>query len=222
MLSTLTPGAAAGELPAFETVFPVAPEDESALGARPVFQIGITGVEDAELRRMRCRITLTRETETEPAYVFDQERRRSGWAVAGDGRLLFRPPRPLADGEYRWQVEAWNGVEWSPGAARRLRVDTVPPAEVDGLILEFDEASRQLRLRWDPVATDRDGGTEYVARYRVYRYERDPRLPRVRPFEIGVVETPEFIDRDPQLLNPAILFYTIAAEDEAGNLAERR
>ena len=167
---------------------------------------------------MRFRIALSKDGFASETHTFDQRKRTGGW-VPGDGcELIFRPPRPLADGSYEWRAWAWNGVEWvGGGPPRKLRVDTVAAAEIAELRMTWDADLRTVWLRWDPVTVDLNGDAEYVVGYHVYRYARGPDLPRVRPFEIGFVETPEFVDVDP---DPAseILYYKIAAEDAAGNV----
>jgi hypothetical protein len=204
--------------PEFESVYPLRPADQVVAGARPVFGIGYSGLDESELRRMRFRLTLTRVGSRDETYDFDQRKRRSGWIPGEPGEMLFRPPWPLADGSYRWEAWAWDGVRWVDGGeARRIRVDTVPPAEVAGLRASYDAERKSMRLTWEPVTLDRDGAPEFVTRYRVYRYTRGPQLPRVRPFEIGTTETPSFVDEGP-LPDVRLVVYKIAAEDEAGNV----
>lgn len=205
--------------PAFERVFPLRPADEAVAGARPVFGIGYAGLDEPDLRRMRFRLTLTELGSQDETYEFDQRKRKSGWLPGEEGEMLFRPPWPLADGTYRWQAWAWDGLRWVEGGPpRRIRIDTVPPAEVEGLRASYDAARRAMLLEWQPVTLDRDGGPEFVTRYRVYRSARGPRLPRVQPFEIGVTYTPSFVDEGP-LPDARLVVYQVAAEDEAGNVA---
>jgi len=206
------------EVPAFDAVFPLLPDDGAVSGSRPVFHLGYRGVAADASRHMRFRLALSEDGFASETWVFDQRQRRSGWVAGDEGEMLFRPPRPLPDGRYRWRVWAWNGVEWvGGGETRELRVDTVPPAEVEGLQVAYDPASRTVRLRWMPVTVDRDGAPEYVTRYHVYRYQRGPAFPRARPFLIGVTEIPEFVDTDPAA-EVALLYYKVAAEDAGGNV----
>jgi hypothetical protein len=156
------------------------------------------------------------------AYVFDQRESKAGWLPGESGSVLFRPRRPLADGVYEWKVALWNGLTWNEGpAARKLRVDTVPPAPVPGLRLEWNPADSTLRLSWEPVFLDRDGGAEFVARYHVYRYTHGPPYPVVRALRVG--STPEHAWTGQETATePGLVLYRVTAEDEAGNEALRR
>ena len=206
----------------FEAIYPVAPRDGSVLGARPLFQVGYRGVAERDERNLRFRIALSRDGFASEEHVFDQRARRSGWLPGDDGKMIFRPPRPLPDGQYEWRVWAWDGMAWIRGnGAFRLRIDTVPPADVEGLRVWVDPTGSALRLRWEPVTLDQLGGAEFVPRYHVYRYEKRREFPVVRLFEIGVAETPEFTDDD-WTDNPSpILYYRVVAEDQAGNIAKQ-
>jgi hypothetical protein len=196
----------------------VAPDDEAVTGARPVFIVGYSGVAPGDERRLRFRIELAAEAREGKDYRFDQRRSRSGWLPGDVDEVQFRPPRPLADGAYRWDVAVWDGVAWSPaGTPRRLRVDSVAPAWVDSLRVELEPDGTRVRLTWKPVTADLAGAPEFVARYHVYRFELGPQQPLVRPYRIGTVETPGFVDERPPA-DRAILFYRIAAEDHAGNV----
>lgn len=207
--------------PHFEELRALVPDDGAAVGSRPVFQLAFEGVDPREARRLRFRLVLKRAGSADESYVFDQRERRSGWLVNGDGTVVFRPPRPIADGEYVWRFGAWNGFEWvDAGASREIRVDTVPPAAVEGLRLQHDLAANTIRIAWNPVGLDETGAAEYVTGYHVYRYVENPDLPHVRAFEIGFVEVPEFVDRPP-VESGRILYYRIAAEDQAGNVSSR-
>ena len=132
--------------------------------------------------------------------------------------MIYRPRRPLPDGLYRWDVAVWNGVEWSgDGKKFELRVDSIPPASVEGLRAESRQKGRELLLEWDPVTLDREGGPEFVRSYHVYRFERRGRFRRVRSNEIAVVEQPRFVDSQSDVGDAMILFYRVTAEDAAGN-----
>ncbi len=210
------------ELPRFERVYPVAPEEGAVTRERPVFLLGFDGVDPEEERRLRFKLSLEPDGDRSAARIYDQRERRSGWVLGREGQVVFRPPRPVPDGTYHWRAWAWNGVEWvAAGAARSLRVDTVPPAAVEGLEVSLDRTLERLVIEWDPVTLDRDGGPEYVRRYHVHRHELDPRQPPARIYEIGVVESPRFEDRLPTG-DPVIVFYRVSAEDLAGNISGRR
>ncbi|MDZ7369692.1 MAG: FG-GAP-like repeat-containing protein, partial [candidate division KSB1 bacterium] len=50
----------------------------------------------------------------------------------GQGEVSFRVPQALAEGSYRWSVEAFDGLFWSePSPVRRLTVDSTPPQWID-------------------------------------------------------------------------------------------
>jgi hypothetical protein len=213
--------AAGSAAPAFEKLRALSPEADAVVSSRPVFQLQFDAVEPEESRRMRFRIVLTAADSDEKSYVFDQRRRRSGWLATADGTAVFRPPRSIDDGRYAWHFAAWNGVEWVHSIeTRKLRVDSVPPADVEAIQLQHDREGRTVHLTWKPVVLDQDGSAEFVTRYHVYRYSKNPDLPHVRAFEVGVVEIPEFTD-GPTHPDETILFYRIAAEDEAGNVSAR-
>jgi hypothetical protein len=199
-------------------VFPVDPPDRAVVGSRPVFQIGYAGIDERALRRARFRIALSNDRFRSEAYVFDQRSRRSGWAGGAEGRAVYFPRRPIADGAYEWRAWYWNGVEWiGDGATFRLRIDTIPPAEVEDLSLSLDPDRATLSLRWSPVAVDQQGATEYVARYRVYRYTTPPFV-RIPAHEVGVSESERFTLAPREVGEERLIYIVVAAEDEAGNL----
>ena len=201
----------------------MSPEEGAIVGSRPVFHLGYEGSGELRPRGMRFRITLDPAGPDGEAYVFDQRRRHSGWASAGDGLVLYRPRKPLEHGRYRWRVGFWDGVEWIENAGSRgIRVDSVPPADVEGLSVLLDAERGEVRLEWKPVALDRDGRPEFVARYHVYRYERRAFPRGIKALEVGVVVEPRFVDRDPPHNESRILYYRVTAEDQAGNEPDRR
>jgi len=211
------PAAADGPTAAVQKVAPAGPADGAVVGSRPLFEVGYVAAGDPHPRGLRFRIRLERVGGgAGAAIIFDQRRRPSGWIVGEPGRVLYRPVRPLSDGDYRWEPAAWNGVEWlASGRPFAMRVDSVPPAAVSGLrIARLDQS---VVLEWDPVTTDRDGRPEYVARYHVHRSEEGGGFNRSRQHEIGVVEVLRFVDEGPESSSPRILFYRVTAEDEAGN-----
>jgi hypothetical protein len=210
-------------VPAFESVFPLEPADGVTARARPVFTIGYSGADPDEVLDLRFKLSLSQDGFATERYVYDQRARNRGWFIGAEGQILFRPPRPLRDGDYEWRIWVWDGVDWATGGGpRRLRIDTVPPADVERLEARYDAEKDTLTLRWSPVTLDRDGRPEYVTCYHVYRYDRDPSLPPVRVYEIGVVELPEFVDTTPSPEGQDVLFYRVAAEDAAGNVPDRR
>jgi hypothetical protein len=211
-------GLSAAPLAPVDRVWPIAPPDGAVTGPRTVFEIGYGALGDPHPRELRFRIRLDPTREGGRSYVFDQRRRASGWLVGEQGRVLYRPRKALDDGEYRWQVGAWNGVEWVESPDRHaIRIDSVPPGDVDGLQVKLDREAGHAILEWPPVTLDRDGRPEFVQRYHVYRYERGGPFRRVRVMEIAVVEQPRFVDIGVATRGERILYYQVTAEDEAGN-----
>lgn len=211
---TTTLPAVAG--PEISRCFPVLPPDGAVVGPRPVFQLGYESLEDPHPRKLRFRIRLDPQGPDRATLVFDQRERRSGWLVGEPGHMIYRPRRPLPDGRYRWDVAVWNGVEWSAGGKKfDLRVDSIPPASVEGLRVELRQDGEELLLEWEPVTLDRNGAPEFVTRYHVYRFTRRGLFRRVRSSKIAVVEQPRFVATD--VGDRTILFYRITAEDVAGN-----
>jgi hypothetical protein len=199
-------------------VFPLLPADGAVTGARPLFQIGYEGIDEADLRRARFRIELSEDRFRSRSLLFDQRERSSGWSAGEDGRFNFRPPKPLEDGSYEWRVSLWNGTSWSGGdRAHSLRIDTIPPAPVASLRLEQIDGGKAIRLSWKPVVLDLDGRAEYVSRYHVYRYRGSPPFPLTAAYEIAVTEGMSL-----EVESDADSFYRVTAEDEAGNETGRR
>ena len=211
-------------LPAQEglRVFPDRPTDDSVVRTRPVFQIRHEGTEPGTLRSMRFRIALLDERTDAEVYVFDQRAQASGWAPGEEGYVVYLPRRPIADGSYRWSAWYWNGHEWIGGETMsRLRIDSVPPAEIDDLALRYERERARLVLSWTPVTLDRVGDPEYVARYRAYRHRASPFL-RIPAHEVAVTEIERLVLDEPVDTEQILVFFSIAAEDQAGNRAGQR
>ncbi len=206
-----------------DAVFPVEPPDGAVVGARPRFRIGVEGTGILE---MRFRIELSRDGFRTVDYAFDQLQDASGWAYVREGfdepGGVFLCRQPLAPGTYAWRPSAWNGVEWVVAdEAFELTVDVTPPAPVEGLRVSLDRSRQKVLLDWQLVFTDADGGSERVALYHIYRYHR-PSFSHIRVHEIGSTPMPPF--EDTTALDegaPSLLFYRVAAEDEAGNILRR-
>ncbi len=201
----------------------MAPEHQSVVGARPVFSIGYEAPDTVSPRKLQFRITLRPIEDSGPTLVYDQRERRRGW-LPGEGQsFLFRPPRPVPDGSYVWNVEFWSGVEWKGGgSASEVRVDSIPPEDVTDLQVRADRELNGMILEWQPVAIDRKGRPEFVRRYHIYRYEQRPFFSGALKNEVGVSELPRFEDRTPLPEGRKILYYRVAAEDLAGNEAGKR
>ena len=188
------------------------------VGPRTVFEVGYEALGELQPRKLRFRIRLDPLRPGAGSYVFDQRQRPSGWLVGEPERVLYRTRKPLQDGSYRWEVAAWNGVEWLVGKdVFEVRVDSIPPGDVEGLRIVSQREGQRLVLEWNPVTLDRNGAPEFVVRYHVYRFERYRAFRGVRSHEIGVVEQPRFLDTEPQSERSKILYYRVTAEDAAGN-----
>ena len=204
-------------------VAPFGPPEGAVVGPRPLFEVEYSGIEDERLRDARFRIVLSRDGVLSEAYRFDQRERRTGWIPGEAGRMVYRPPYRLEDGAYAWRVAFWNGVRWVEGPqTARLRVDTVPPAEVGGLNVVLDRGGDEVVLSWDPVVFDQEGQPEYVAHYRVLRYESGPPWPVARVFEVGQTQDPVWIERLSSDDDAGLVVYRVIAEDEAGNVESGR
>jgi hypothetical protein len=83
------------------------------------------------------------------------------------------------------------------------------------------KTSGLVELVWDPVATDVEGGPEYVARYHVYRFPRAETTPQAAPYRVTTTEQTSVTLPVSDAGEPAIWFYRVTAEDLAGNEAGR-
>jgi len=215
---TLVPGAAAEE-PIVELVEPA---DGAVVGARPVFRLDLPTTDESEFRALRLRLRIRSEAIGGPEFVNDRSRGRAGWTLGEAGTMLFRPPRPIPDGSYVWSVEFWNGTSWVGAVDRsRFRVDTIPPAPVANLRAVRDPERGVIRLEWDAVTADVEGGAEFVARYHVYRYPRANGQRLVPAFEVASTdETRIELPYDVADPEQGRWFLRVTAEDLAGNEAE--
>jgi hypothetical protein len=204
------------------SVSPREPPDGAVAGGNPVFVLAYESLDDAALRDARFRIELSTDGFRSAALTFDQREHRGGWVPGEPGTMIYRPSRPLPDGEYEWRVSSWNGLSWVVGPDRyRLRVDTVPPAPVHDLRVRLSGDGAALLLEWEPVAQDLRGGPEYVARYLVYRYVGSGPYPLAPARKVGEAADPAWTDPDPPA-EPRLVLYRVDAEDLAGNSASRR
>jgi hypothetical protein len=204
--------------PPVDRLGPTVPADGAVTGPRPLFEIEYETMGDPHPRDLRFRIRVEARERTGTTYVFDQRQHATGWLVGEPGRILYHPRAPLADGEYRWEVAAWNGVAWTTAARRHaIRIDSVPPADVEDLRVRFDPEAGSARLEWKPVTLDVNGRPEFVESYQVYRYESGGPFRRVRPHQLAVVTQTRFVDTTPRPSADPILYYQVTARDEAGN-----
>ncbi len=207
-----------------ESVSPELPKDDASVGKKPRFFIRIDG---GDVETLKFRIELSRDEFKTIAYTFDQLKDDNGWAVTvlddqTPGAVYFSH-QPLAGGAYLWRVASWDGLSWMNGTGRfRIQIDDVPPADVDGVRMTRDPETSCVRIAWEPVTIDRDGGPERVARYHVYRYAAKGPTHPIRPFEAGETVELALEDCDAAALSKPVLFYRIVAEDEAGNIPGRK
>jgi len=216
LLLSMTPAVAQ----TVEDVYPLEPRSGSTVSTKPTFKLGVKGT---DCSKMKFRIVITKADSDDPVYTFDQSQKRNGWALmATDGDdeqpVVFFNRTTLANGEYRWRADAWNGVEWIEGRrTSTFRVDGIPPADVENLQMTVDRDASRVRLEWSPVTTDREGGPEQVARYKVYRYEKRSVFFVAKLYEIGATTDTRFEDEGKTAMKMPLLFYRVTAEDEVGN-----
>ena len=213
-----------GSLVAQETrLLGLEPKDGAVRGPRPVFRIAALDLPDEQLRALELRLALSADRFLSEAYVFDRREREAGWAAGEQGQLLYHPHAPIVDGEYEWKLWVWSGVDWIVGSPTyRLRIDSVPPDEVQELRVEHDETRDALVLEWLPVTLDIQGSAEFVARYRVYGHDRASPFPPAAVYEIGATSTPRLeIPLQPGE-DPPLWFFKVTAIDAAGNETGRR
>ena len=96
----------------------------------------------------------------------------------------------------------------------RFVVDSIPPADVEGIEMRIDRREKVVHLRWFPVTTDQQGRPERVAKYKVYRYQKKSFFFSIRAFELGETDRTWFEDKDPQALEAPLVFYKVVAEAE--------
>jgi hypothetical protein len=207
-----------------DRVYPAEPADGARVGTRPKLRVAVEG---SDVLKMRFRIEMSRDDFDTIAYDFDQRDEPNGWAFISFGfdepGALYMARSPLEDGTYDWRVSAWNGIEWIAGKrTRRIVIDGIPPADVDGVRMRADVANKTITLDWDPVVTDQKGDPEQVAKYHVYRYEQRAMFLSIGVFQIAEVEDTHYEDADPTFFDFPLVFYKITAEDEAGNETGRR
>lgn len=207
-----------------EHVSPVAPENGASTGKKPRF---VVSAEGADVEKLRFRIQLSADGFKSIAYAFDQKEDPQGWAVTAlPGQSpagAYFPKEPLRGGDYLWRVSSWDGLGWKDGSETfRLRIDDVPPADVEGVMLRRPPGAACVHVEWRPVTVDRDGRPEQIAQYHVYRYAAKGAMQPIRPFEAGRTPTLQFEDCDAETAASPILYYKVVAEDTAGNIPGRR
>ena len=206
-----------------ETVRPGFPAAGEVVGPKPIFKVLVAGT---DVHKMRFKIELSRDDFDSIERTLDQQKDGNGWAFLLSGDEwggVHRTKEPLTDGAWSWRAWAWNGVDWIRAEDEgRFVVDSIPPADVDGVEMRIDRREKVVHLRWAPVTTDRNGRPERVTKYRVYRYQKKSFFHSIRAFELGETDRTWFEDRDPRALGAPLVFYKIVAEDDVGNEEGRR
>lgn len=207
-----------------ERVSPVEPANGASTGKKPRFVVSAPG---ADVEKLRFRIELSADGFKSTAYTFDQKADPGGWAmtVLPDQSVVevYFPKQPLGGGDYAWRVASWDGLSWKDGTETfRLRIDDIPPADVEGVTLARQPGTACVRVEWHPVTLDRDGRPEQIAQYHVYRYAAKGAMQPIRPFEAGRTPGLRFDDCDTEAAASPILYYRVVAEDTAGNIPGRR
>lgn len=217
LLGTLLMAGTAAQIPD-----PLEPADGAVTGPRPVFKLSLAAADVAPGNATRLMIEIAPVRDRAAAERYERPAGGSGWLPGEDGTVLFRPPRPLPDGEYTWIVARWNGVNWDEsGIRRRLRVDSIAPADVEGLDIRRDLQRKTVRISWRPVTLDRQGGSEFVARYHVYRFPTASSTPQARPYLVASTEATSLTLPVEEADEIPLWFYRVTAEDLAGNEAGR-
>jgi len=197
-------------------VYPLSPEDGATVGMRPQFRVNVDG---EDLYKMRFKIVLSQDDFDTETYVFDQLEDANGWAFEnweGAYGAIYMARKPIADGDYRWKVFAWNGVDWVASEdVYRVHVDGIPPEDVQVYLSHAGDGA--VRLEWDPVVLDVEGNSEVVARYHIYRWTnyRTPMMMSV--WELAQTDQFEFVDDSELARSASRLYYRVTAEDLAGN-----
>ena len=198
--------------------------DGSSVGKKPRFGIRVVG---GDVDKLRFRIELSRDEFKSIAYTFDQLKDDNGWAVTilddQTPRAAYFSREPLAGGDYLWRAASWDGLSWMDGTRRfRIQIDVTPPADVDGVRMTRDPEGPCVRITWEPVTTDREGGAERIKLYHVYRYAAKGPTHPIRMYQAGETADLEIEDCDTALSSKPVLFYRVVAEDEAGNIPGRK
>ena len=215
-----------------EKVILTEPSNGQITSSKPVFKIIVQG--DNSNPAIKYKIELSRDNFKTVYKTFEQLNDRKGWTFhelyneqnteVTEKGAFFRTPEALSDGLYQWRASAYDGMTYHDGVGTSsFIVDSTPPAEVTKLRLEFDQKTGFTRLRWDPVFTDSNGGSEYIDHYNVYRYEKRSFFFVIRPFFIGSSVTESFLDKDiKKNIEGKVLYYKVVAVDKAGNELGRR
>src|SRR5262245_28406601 len=197
----------------------ISPKDGEIVGSRPnlVFEV------DDYNSKMKFTLELSKDRFKNDVQTWDMRKTLRGWSIASDekGEPVggdFVMPRPIGEGTWYWRVVVHdNGADLGPDFTASFVVDSSPPAEVDGLQAAKDPESGGVRLSWNPVAIDVNGGSERVENYRIYAYDKKGLFPRGNLKLLGTTDRASFLDTKPAGEANSIAFYRITAVDAVGN-----
>ncbi len=202
------------------------PEDRQITNAKPVFKILVEGEDIAHY--LKFKIELSRDDFDTVFKEFDQVSENKGWSFHQwfDEEIggIYRTHEPLPDGDYQWKGYVYDGMAYIGGdEIFSFTVDSVPPAEVSGLNMSFDQETGFTYLEWDQIFLDVNGNSEVIDHYNIYRYEKKSIFFVIRIFYLGTTQTESFVDQDRRRNKRGKLtFYKVVGVDKAGNELGRR
>lgn len=206
-------------------VFLSEPQDRQITSSKPVFKILVEG---EDLHYLKFKIELSRDDFDSVFKVYDQVSEKKGWSFhqwfEEETGGIYRAHEPLPDGLYQWKAYAHNGMSYIAGEeVSSFVVDSIPPAEVSGLNMRFDQETGFTYLDWDQIFLDVNGNAEVIDHYNVYRYERKSIFFVIKVFYLGTSDTESFVDKDRRRNKRGRLtFYKVVGVDKAGNELGRR
>ena len=215
-----------------EKVKLVEPASGQISANKPVFKILVEG--DDLGPSIKYKLELSSDNFETIYRSFEQVNDRKGWvnhelysddaSEITEKGALYRVQEALPDGVYQWKAAAYDGMTYHDSdSTSTFIVDSVPPADVSGLMLVFDHKTGMTHLFWNPVLMDINGRSENVDHYNIYRYEKRSFFFIIRVFFIGSSERESFIDKDINKNSLGrVLFYKVVAVDKAGNELGRR
>ncbi len=202
------------------------PEEGQITSAKPTFKVLVEG--DDISHYLKFKIELSRDDFETVFKVFDQVEEKKGWSFHQwfDEEIggIYRTTEPLPDGLYQWRAYVNEGMSYIAGeAVSSFIVDSVPPAEVSGLRMLYNQETGHTHLEWDPIFLDVNGNSETIDHYNIYRYERKSIFFVIRVFYLGTTTAESFIDEDrSRNKRGKLTFYKVVGVDKAGNELGRR
>jgi hypothetical protein len=202
------------------------PQDRQITSAKPAFKILVEG--DDISHYLKFKIELSRDDFETVFKEFDQVAEKKGWSFHQwfDEEIggIYRTTEPIPDGVYQWKAYVYDGMNYIGGEeVSTFIVDSIPPAEINGMRMRYDYDTGYTHLDWDPIFLDVNGNSETIDHYNIYRYERKSIFFVIRPFYIGTTKTESFIDKDRgRNKRGKLTFYKVVGVDKAGNELGRR